>query len=66
MKMKKKMGRKVSGKKYAEVSEEDERRMGDKDNHPARKPADIAQAFARSKKGMKKPSVKADKKKGVK
>lgn len=60
-------GPKVSGKDYSMVLEEYERKMGNKSNFPARKPADISQAFSLSRRDMgysNKPRVKAEKIKG--
>lgn len=59
-----KPGRKVAGRKYSSALEEYDDREGEKDNFPARKPADISQALKRSKEGYsKKPTVKPQKKK---
>ena len=58
-----KPGKKVKGKKYAADLEEEDIEDADEDNHPRRKPADIAQAFKRAKEGYsKKPRVKMQKK----
>jgi hypothetical protein len=68
-KKKGKMGKLVSGKKYAAVAENEDDVEQAKDNFPSRKPNDIAQALKRAKKTMgysKKPRIKPQKKKGVK
>lgn len=58
-------GRKVAGRKYASAVEQEEYAAAYKDNHPRKKPADIAQALMRAKEGYsKKPRVKPDKMKG--
>lgn len=65
MKMQK-PGKQVKGKKYAVDLEEYDDKIGDEDNKPTRKPADIAGALKRAKEGYsKKPRVKPSKKKGV-
>ena len=58
-------GKQVAGRKYSEVKEEYDDKIGDEDNHPSRKPADISGALRRAKEGYsKKPRVKPDKMKG--
>lgn len=57
-------GKEVAGRKYSQVKEEYDDKIGDEDNFPARKPADISGALRRAKEGYsKKPRVKPDKKK---
>lgn len=64
-KLVKKGGKKVAGRKYSEAKEEYDDKIGDEDNFPARKPADISGALRRAKEGYsKKPRVKPDKMKG--
>ena len=61
----KKGAKQVAGRKYSEVKEEYDDRMGDEDNFPSRKPADVSGALRRAKEGYsKKPRVKPDKMKG--
>jgi len=58
-------GKKVSGIKYAADKEKEEYMAASMDNHPRRKPADIAQALMKAKEGYsKKIRVKPDKMKG--
>lgn len=57
-------GKRVAGRKYSQVKEEYDDKIGDEDNFPSRKPADISGALRRAKEGYsKKPRVKPDKKK---
>ncbi len=64
-KLVKKGGKQVAGRKYSEDKEEYDDKIGDEDNYPTRKPADISGALRRSKEGYsKKPRVKPDKMKG--
>ena len=64
-KLVKKGGKQVAGRKYSQVKEEYDDKIGDEDNHPTRKPADISGAIRRAKEGYsKKPRVKPDKMKG--
>jgi hypothetical protein len=57
-------GREVSGNDFSAILEEYDRKMGNKSNYPAKAPADISQAFERSKMGYSdKPRVKPSKKK---
>lgn len=61
----KKGGKQVAGRKYSEVKEEYDDKIGDEDNFPSRKPADISGALRRAKEGYsKKPRVKPSKMKG--
>lgn len=58
-------GKQVTGRKYSQVKEEYDDKIGDEDNFPSRKPADISGALRRAKEGYsKKPRVKPDKMKG--
>lgn len=58
-------GKQVAGRKYSEVKEEYDDKIGDEDNYPTRKPADISGALRRAKEGYsKKPRVKPDTMKG--
>jgi len=62
---KKSKGPLVSGNDFSAILEGYERKMGDRGNSPGKQPADISQAFARSKNGSsKKPRVKLEKIKG--
>jgi hypothetical protein len=61
----KKGGKQVAGIKYSQEKEEYDNKIGDEDNFPSRKPADISGALMRAKEGYsKKPRVKPDKMKG--
>ncbi len=63
-KLVKKGGKKVAGRKYSQAKEEYDDKIGDEDNHPSSKPADISGALRRAKEGYsKKPRVKPSKKK---
>ncbi len=65
-KLVKKGAKQVAGRKYSQVKEEYDDKIGDEDNFPSRKPADISGALRRSKEGYsKKPRVKPDKKKAM-
>jgi len=58
-------GKQVAGRKYSQAKEEYDDKIGDQDNFPARKPADISGALRRAKEGYsKKPRVKPVKGKG--
>lgn len=58
-------GKKVAGRNYSMVKEKYDEKMGDIDNHPALRPADISTALRRAKEGYSsKPRVKMDKSKG--
>ena len=58
-------GKQVAGRKYSQIKEEYDDKIGDEDNFPSRKPADISGALRRAKEGYsKKPRVKPDKIKG--
>lgn len=58
-------GKQVSGINFSQALEKYNRKMGDKDNFPAKKPADISGALRRAKEGYsKKPRVKPSMMKG--
>ena len=58
-------GKQVVGRKYSEVKEEYDDKMGKKDSRLAPKPADVSGAFRRAKEGYSKnPRVKPDNMKG--
>ena len=63
-KLVKRGGKQVAGRKYSQDKEEYDDKIGDEDNFPSRKPADISGALRRAKEGYsKKPRVKPAKKK---
>lgn len=59
------MKKKVSGKKYAAKKEDEMNEEQYLDNHPKKRPADIAQSLARGMKNKKLLKVIPAKKKGI-